>query len=233
MELAKSFDPAAIESRWYAEWERRGYFAAGLDAGKPAFCIQLPPPNVTGLLHMGHAFNQTIMDALTRYHRMRGLNTLWLPGTDHAGIATQIVVERQLEGQGTSREQLGREKFVEQVWAWKEQSGSTITAQMRRLGASCDWQREYFTMDPKLSRVVTETFVRLYEQGLIYRGKRLVNWDPVLLTAVSDLEVESEEEDGSPLAHHLPVRGRSDQHCAGSRSRRPVPRPCSATSRSR
>jgi valyl-tRNA synthetase len=197
MELAKSFDPAAIESRWYAEWERRGYFAAGLDAGKPAFCIQLPPPNVTGLLHMGHAFNQTIMDALTRYHRMRGLNTLWLPGTDHAGIATQIVVERQLEGQGTSREALGREKFVEQVWAWKEQSGSTITAQMRRLGASCDWAREYFTMDPKLSRVVAETFVRLYEQGLIYRGKRLVNWDPVLLTAVSDLEVESEEEDGS------------------------------------
>ena len=197
MELAKSFDPAAIESRWYAEWEQRGYFAAGLDAGKPAFCIQLPPPNVTGLLHMGHAFNQTIMDALTRYHRMRGFNTLWLPGTDHAGIATQIVVERQLEGQGTSREALGREKFVEQVWAWKEQSGSTITAQMRRLGASCDWRREYFTMDPKLSRVVTETFVRLYEQGLIYRGKRLVNWDPVLLTAVSDLEVESEEEDGS------------------------------------
>ena len=196
MELAKSFDPAAIESRWYAEWERRGYFAAGLDAGKPAFCIQLPPPNVTGPLHMGHAFNQTIMDVLTRYHRMCGLNTLWLPGTDHAGIATQIVVERQLEGQGTSREALGREKFVEQVWAWKEQSGSTITAQMRRLGASCDWSREYFTMDPKLSRVVAETFVRLYEQGLIYRGKRLVNWDPVLLTAVSDLEVESEEENG-------------------------------------
>jgi valyl-tRNA synthetase len=194
--LAKSFDPAAIESRWYAEWERRGYFAAGLDAGKPAFSIQLPPPNVTGVLHMGHAFNQTIMDALTRYHRMRGFNTLWLPGTDHAGIATQIVVERQLEAQGTSREALGREQFVEQVWQWKEQSGATITAQMRRLGASCDWRREYFTMDPKLSRVVTETFVRLYEQGLIYRGKRLVNWDPVLLTAVSDLEVESEEEDG-------------------------------------
>jgi valyl-tRNA synthetase len=196
VELAKSFEPRAVESRWYAEWERRGYLAAGLDPGKQAFCIQLPPPNVTGVLHMGHAFQMTIMDALTRYHRMRGFNTLWLPGTDHAGIATQIVVERQLEAEGGSRERLGREKFVEQVWAWKEQSGSFISQQMRRLGASCDWSREYFTMDAKLSAVVTETFVRLYEQGLIYRGKRLVNWDPVLLTAVSDLEVESEEEDG-------------------------------------
>jgi valyl-tRNA synthetase len=197
MELAKSFDPRAIESRWYAEWERRGYFAASTRADASAFCIQLPPPNVTGTLHMGHAFNQTIMDALTRYHRMRGDNTLWLPGTDHAGIATQIVVERQLEAQGTSRQNLGREQFVAAVWEWKERAGSTITRQMRRLGASCDWRREYFTMDPKLSRVVTETFVRLHDQGLIYRGKRLVNWDPVLLTAVSDLEVESEEEEGS------------------------------------
>jgi valyl-tRNA synthetase len=194
--LAKSFDPAAIEQRWYRRWEERGYFAAGAAPGKSAFCIQLPPPNVTGVLHMGHAFNQTIMDALTRYHRMRGDNTLWLPGTDHAGIATQIVVERQLEAGGGSRERLGRERFVDKVWEWKRQSGSTITEQMRRLGASCDWSREYFTMDEKLSRVVVETFVRLYEQGLIYRGKRLVNWDPVLLTAVSDLEVESEEEDG-------------------------------------
>jgi valyl-tRNA synthetase len=196
MELAKSFDPRAVESRWYAEWERRGYFAAGSTPGKPAFSIQLPPPNVTGVLHMGHAFNQTIMDALTRYHRMRGFNTLWLPGTDHAGIATQIVVERQLEAEGTSRAALGRERFIATVWDWKEHSGSIITQQMRRLGASCDWRREYFTMDAKLSPVITETFVRLYEQGLIYRGKRLVNWDPVLLTAVSDLEVESEEEDG-------------------------------------
>src|SRR5262245_13956662 len=194
MELAKSFDPRTVESHWYAEWERRGYFAASTAPGKAAFCIQLPPPNVTGVLHMGHAFNQTIMDALTRYHRMWGFNTLWLPGTDHAGIATQIVIERQLEGLGTSRTALGREQFIGQVWKWKEQSGSTITEQMRRLGASCDWRREYFTMDPKHSRAVTETFVRLYEQGLIYRGKRLVNWDPVLLTAVSDLEVESEEE---------------------------------------
>jgi len=196
MELAKTFDPAAIEARWYPFWDARGYFRAGAVPDKPAFCIQLPPPNVTGVLHMGHAFNQTIMDALTRYHRMRGDNTLWLPGTDHAGIATQIVVERQLEAQGTSRETLGRERFQEKVWVWKEQSGSTITEQMRRLGASCDWRREYFTMDAKLSPVVTETFVRLYEQGLIYRGKRLVNWDPKLGTAVSDLEVESAEEEG-------------------------------------
>jgi valyl-tRNA synthetase len=196
VELAKSFEPRAVESRWYAEWERRGYFAAGLDPGKPAFSIQLPPPNVTGVLHMGHAYQMTIMDALARYHRMRGFNTLWLPGTDHAGIATQIVVERQLEAEGASRAALGRERFVAKVWEWKERSGSTISEQMRRLGTSCDWAREYFTMDAKLSAVVTETFVRLYEQGLIYRGKRLVNWDPILLTAVSDLEVESEEEDG-------------------------------------
>src|SRR5262245_45519993 len=171
MEIAKSFDPRAVESSWYDEWERRGYFDAGLAPGKPAFAIQLPPPNVTGVLHMGHAFQHTIMDALTRYHRMRGHNTLWLPGTDHAGIATQIVVERQLEMQGTSRTALGRERFVEKVFEWKEQSGATISQQMRRLGASCDWRREYYTMDPKLSRVVTETFVRLFEQGLIYRGK--------------------------------------------------------------
>ena len=196
MSLDKSFDPRAIEQRWYRLWEESGWFAAGAAPGRPAFAIQLPPPNVTGVLHMGHAFNQTIMDALTRYHRMRGANTLWLPGTDHAGIATQIVVERQLEQAGATREGLGREKFVDKVWEWKRRSGSTITEQMRRLGDSCDWSREYFTMDEKLSRVVIETFVRLYEQGLIYRGKRLVNWDPVLLTAVSDLEVESEEEDG-------------------------------------
>ena len=196
MPLDKSFDPRAVEQRWYERWEKSGWFAAGATPGAPAFSIQLPPPNVTGLLHMGHAFNQTIMDALTRYHRMRGYNTLWLPGTDHAGIATQIVVERQLETQGTSRQALGRERFVEKVWEWKTQSGSTITQQMRRLGASSDWSREYFTMDEKLSRVVIETFVRLAEQGLIYRGKRLVNWDPELHTAVSDLEVDSEEEDG-------------------------------------
>jgi len=197
MELAKSFEPADIEKFWREEWEKRGYFAATTAPEKPSFSIQLPPPNVTGTLHMGHAFNQTIMDGLTRYHRMRGFNTAWIPGTDHAGIATQIVVERQLDAQKISRHDLGREKFVEKVWEWKEKSGSTITGQMRRMGASTDWDREYFTMDPKMSNVVTEVFVRLFEQGLIYRGKRLVNWDPVLGTAVSDLEVVSEEEDGS------------------------------------
>ncbi|MBL8408436.1 MAG: valine--tRNA ligase, partial [Candidatus Accumulibacter sp.] len=197
MELAKSFEPVDIERRWYPEWEARGYFGAGLDAEKPnAFCILLPPPNVTGTLHMGHGFNQAIMDALTRYHRMRGDNTLWQPGTDHAGIATQIVVERQLDAQGISRHELGREKFLEKVWEWKEFSGNTITRQMRRLGTSPDWSRERFTMDAGLSRTVTETFVRLYREGLIYRGKRLVNWDPVLQTAVSDLEVVQEEEPG-------------------------------------
>ncbi|AMO22266.1 valine--tRNA ligase [Ramlibacter solisilvae] len=200
--LSKSFEPAPIEARWGSVWEERGYARAGWRGtgqareGEPAFAIQLPPPNVTGTLHMGHAFNQTIMDSLTRYHRMRGFNTLWVPGTDHAGIATQIVVERQLQDQQLSRHDLGRKNFVAKVWEWKEKSGNIITSQMRRLGASVDWSHEYFTMDDKLSNVVTETFVRLYEQGLIYRGKRLVNWDPELKSAVSDLEVESEEEDG-------------------------------------
>ncbi len=207
MELNKSFEPGSIESTWGPEWERRGCFAAGLDPQRPAFAIQLPPPNVTGILHMGHAFNQTIMDALTRYHRMRGFNTLWLPGTDHAGIATQIVVERQLEANGSSRETLGREAFVERVWDWKRYSGGTIISQMKRLGASADFAREYFTMDESLSKVVAETFVQLYEQGLIYRGKRLVNWDPKLGTAVSDLEVESEEEDGRIWLIRYPLAG--------------------------
>ncbi len=197
MELAKAFEPADIERRWYPEWEARNYFAAGVDRSKQDnFCILLPPPNVTGTLHMGHGFNQTIMDALTRYYRMKGANTLWQPGTDHAGIATQIVVERQLDAQGISRHDLGREKFLEKVWEWKEYSGNTITKQMRRMGTSPDWKRERFTMDAGLNKVVTETFVRLYNEGLIYRGKRLVNWDPKLHTAVSDLEVVQEEEDG-------------------------------------
>ena len=194
--LAKSFEPAAIENRWSPLWEQSEMYEPTLDAAKPSFSIQLPPPNVTGTLHMGHAFNQTIMDSLTRYHRMRGHNTLWVPGTDHAGIATQIVVERKLQAEGKNRYDLGREKFAEKVWEWKEESGSTITRQMRRMGDSVAWQHEYFTMNPKMSKVVTSTFVQLYEQGLIYRGKRLVNWDPVLKSAVSDLEVESEEEDG-------------------------------------
>jgi valyl-tRNA synthetase len=194
--IPKSFEPAAVERTWYPLWEARGYFRAGLEAGRPAFGIQLPPPNVTGILHMGHAFNQTIMDALTRYHRMKGCNTLWLPGTDHAGIATQIVVERQLEQDGTPRSAMTRQQFVDRVWQWKQYSGDTILQQMKRLGDSCDWSRAYFTMDERLSRVVVDTFVRLYEQGLVYRGQRLVNWDPKLQTAVSDLEVESEEEEG-------------------------------------
>lgn len=195
-ELAKSFEPGPIEAKWAPLWEQRAAFAPSLDAAKPSFSIQLPPPNVTGVLHMGHAFNQTIMDALTRFHRMRGFNTLWVPGTDHAGIATQIVVERQLQQQGVSRHDLGRKNFVAKVWEWKQQSGATITQQMRRVGASVDWNHEYFTMDEDLSTIVTSTFCTLYEQGLIYRGKRLVNWDPVLKSAVSDLEVVSEEEDG-------------------------------------
>ena len=206
--LSKSFEPAALEAHWGPEWEKRGYGVAGHrgtqapKADAPNFAIQLPPPNVTGTLHMGHAFNQTIMDSLTRYHRMMGFNTAWIPGTDHAGIATQIVVERQLQGQGISRHDMGptpaeaRKNFVSKVWEWKEQSGNTITKQMRRMGDSVDWTREYFTMDDKLSKVVSETFVKLYEQGLIYRGKRLVSWDPVLQSAVSDLEVENTEADG-------------------------------------
>ena len=196
-ELAKSYEPAPIEAYWGPEWENRGIANASMIEGKENFSIQLPPPNVTGTLHMGHAFNQTIMDGLVRHARMSGKNTLWVPGTDHAGIATQIVVERQLDAQKVSRHDLGREKFLEKVWEWKETSGNTITRQIRRLGASIDWGKEYFTMDSKMSKAVVEVFVRLHEQGLIYRGKRLVNWDPVLGTAVSDLEVVSEEEDGS------------------------------------
>ena len=195
-ESPKSFEPAAIEAHWGPLWEQSGVYAPSLDPAKRSFAVQLPPPNVTGTLHMGHAFNQTIMDALTRYHRMRGFNTLWVPGTDHAGIATQIVVERQLQEAGISRHELGREAFLKQVWDWKHSSGATITRQMRRMGDSVSWAHEYFTMDPALSATVTETFVRLFDEGLIYRGKRLVSWDPVLKSAVSDLEVESEEEEG-------------------------------------
>jgi valyl-tRNA synthetase len=194
--MDKTFEPKSIEARWYPLWESRGWFAPRGGTDTPAYCIMIPPPNVTGSLHMGHAFQDTLMDALTRYHRMRGAATLWQPGTDHAGIATQMVVERQLAAQGVTRHDLGREKFIERVWQWKAESGGTITRQLRRLGASVDWSRERFTMDEGLSRAVTEVFVRLYEKGLIYRGQRLVNWDPVLHTAVSDLEVMSEEESG-------------------------------------
>jgi len=193
--MDKAYTPADIEQRIYARWESSGLFAPqGLGTD---YCIVIPPPNVTGALHMGHAFQDTIMDALIRYHRMRGDATLWQPGTDHAGIATQMVVERQLESEGTSRAMLGRQEFIKRVWKWKGESGDTIARQMRRLGASVDWSRDRFTMDESLSKAVTEVFVRLYEEGLIYRGKRLVNWDPVLQTAVSDLEVLNTEEEGS------------------------------------
>ena len=190
----KTYNPHAIEQRWYETWEKRNYFAP--TGGEQAYCIMIPPPNVTGSLHMGHAFQDTIMDALIRYHRMKGENTLWQVGTDHAGIATQMVVERQLEAENKNRHDLGRDNFIERVWQWKQESGGTITRQLRRMGTSVDWSRERFTMDDGLSEAVKEVFVRLYEEGLIYRGKRLVNWDPVLHTAVSDLEVLSEEENG-------------------------------------
>ncbi|MEW6765715.1 MAG: valine--tRNA ligase [Pseudomonadota bacterium] len=203
--MEKTYDPQQIEARWYAEWERANHFAPRLAPDAPAYCIMLPPPNVTGSLHMGHAFQDTIMDGLIRYHRMRGDQTLWQPGTDHAGIATQMVVERRLAAQGQTRHDLGREAFIDKVWEWKAESGGTITRQMRRLGASPDWSRERFTMDEGLSDAVRETFVRLYDDGLIYRGKRLVNWDPVLHTAVSDLEVISEEENGSLWHFHYPL----------------------------
>ena len=208
--MLNKYSPSDIETKHYQNWEAKGYFAPDMDLAKLSFAIQLPPPNVTGTLHMGHAFNQTIMDGLTRYYRMKGCNTAWIPGTDHAGIATQIVVERQLAAEGVSRHDLGREAFLEKVWAWKNISGGTITQQMRRVGCSADWQREYFTMDEARAQTVTEVFVRLFEQGLIYRGKRLVNWDPVLGTAVSDLEVESVEEQGSMWHIRYPLADGSD-----------------------
>jgi len=201
--MDKAFSPADIESRIYARWEAGGFFAPS--GHGPAYSIVIPPPNVTGTLHMGHAFQDTIMDSLIRYHRMRGFDTLWQPGTDHAGIATQMVVERQLNAAGTSRVALGREAFVERVWQWKAQSGGLIANQLRRLGASVDWQRDRFTMDAGLSKAVTEVFVRLYAEGLIYRGKRLVNWDPVLKTALSDLEVVADEEQGSLWHLRYPI----------------------------
>ncbi|MFB3091469.1 MAG: valine--tRNA ligase, partial [Gammaproteobacteria bacterium] len=192
--MEKTYNPQSIESQWYQTWERAGYFSP--EGNGSSYCIMLPPPNVTGSLHMGHAFQHTLMDILIRYHRMNGDKTLWQCGTDHAGIATQMVVERQLEQQGTDRHELGREKFIESVWDWKTESGSTITRQLRRLGTSMDWSRERFTLDEGLSDAVREVFIQLYKEGLIYRGKRLVNWDPVLHTAISDLEVISEEENG-------------------------------------
>ena len=196
--MEKTYNPQSIEQLWYKSWEDKGYFSITDNTHEtPAdssYCIMIPPPNVTGSLHMGHAFQDTIMDTLTRYHRMKGEKTLWQPGTDHAGIATQMVVERLLNAQGKTRHDLGRDKFIEKIWDWKEHSGNTISQQLRRMGSSLDWSRERFTMDDGLSDAVKEVFVQLYEEDLIYRGKRLVNWDPVLHTAVSDLEVLSEEE---------------------------------------
>ena len=203
--MDKTFSPADIETRWYEEWEAKNYFAPS--SGEESYCIPIPPPNVTGTLHMGHGFQQAIMDALIRYNRMKGCSTLWQVGTDHAGIATQMLVERQLEAEGVSRHDLGRDQFIDKVWEWKEKSGGTITQQLRRLGASVDWSRERFTMDPELSEAVKEVFVRLYDEGLIYRGQRLVNWDPKLHTAISDLEVVQEEEAGSLWHLRYPVAG--------------------------
>ncbi len=208
--MEKTFEPREIEQHWYSKWEQLGYFKPSGEG--ESYCIMIPPPNVTGTLHMGHAFQDTIMDALIRYQRMRGRNTLWQAGSDHAGIATQMVVERQLNTQGIKRSDIGREAFIEKVWEWKEQSGNSITNQLRRMGASLDWEHERFTMDPELSVAVTEAFVRLYDDDLIYRGKRLVNWDPVLLTAVSDLEVISEEEQGHLWHIRYPVVSENSQH---------------------
>ncbi|MGI9295736.1 MAG: class I tRNA ligase family protein, partial [Pseudomonadales bacterium] len=207
--MKKTYDPSELEQRWYQFWEANNYFAAtnsSAAADRDPFCIMIPPPNVTGSLHMGHGFQLAIMDALIRFHKMRGHNTLWQVGTDHAGIATQMVVERQLEADGTSRHELGRAAFEDKVWEWKEQSGGTITQQLRRMGAALDWSRERFTMDPGLSAAVQEVFVRLHEEGLIYRGKRLVNWDPALHTAISDIEVVSEEEQGSLWHFRYPLK---------------------------
>ena len=206
--LEKTYDPAAVEAKRYAEWERSGAFAADPAGTKAPYTIMMPPPNVTGSLHMGHALTMTLQDVLTRYNRMRGRDALWQPGTDHAGIATQMVVERQLAAQNTSRHDLGREAFLKRVWQWKEQSGGTITDQLRRLGASPDWARERFTMDEGLSGAVRKTFVSLYKQDLIYRDKRLVNWDPKLLTAISDLEVVQKETEGAYWHFNYPVEGR-------------------------
>ncbi|MCK5275108.1 MAG: class I tRNA ligase family protein, partial [Alphaproteobacteria bacterium] len=205
--LDKNWRPAEVEAKQYANWEKNGDFAAGAKAGADPYCIVIPPPNVTGSLHMGHALNNTLQDILIRHKRMNGLNVLWQPGTDHAGIATQMVVERKLEAEGVKRRDLGREKFLEKVWEWKEESGGTITGQLRRLGASCDWSRERFTMDEGLSRAVLKVFVALHKQGLIYKDKRLVNWDPKLHTAISDLEVLQTEIKGHLWHFKYPVEG--------------------------
>src|ERR1041385_7616 len=196
LEIPKTYNPQEVEARWYSWWESKGFFRADARSGKPSFVTMMPPPNVTGSLHMGHMLNHTVQDVIVRRKRMQGFNTLWLPGMDHAGISTQVVVERELAKQGIKRQDLGREKFVERVWEWKKQYGGIILKQIRRIGGSCDWSRERFTLDEGLSRAVREVFVRLYEDGLIYRGNRLINWCPRCMTALSDIEVEHEETKG-------------------------------------
>ena len=240
-DLPKAYDPTAIEDHWAEYWVRENLFAQPIPASAPdrtrrldgesPFVILLPPPNVTGRLHMGHMLNQTEMDILTRWRRMSGDRALWLPGTDHAGIATQMMVERQLTAEGTTRQQLGREAFVERVWEWKRHYGGAILDQMKRLGASVDWQREYFTMDERLSVAVREAFVRLYEQGLIYRGAYIVNWCPRCQTAISDLEVVYDEHKGHLWEIRYPVHRRRQARKPASSSPSPPrgPRPCSAT----
>src|SRR5512136_2086530 len=210
-ELAKGYEPHDVEKKWYAEWETKGYFHAQVPSDKPSYSIVIPPPNITGVLHMGHALNNTLQDILCRWKRMKGFNVLWMPGTDHAGIATQNVVERQLAAEGKNRHDLGREKFIERVWEWKKESGGQIIGQMKRLGASCDWERERFTMDEGLSKSVREVFVRLYEEGLIYRDNRLINWCPRCHTALSDIEVEHAEQAGHLWHLRYPVVG-SDRY---------------------
>ncbi|MDP6884756.1 MAG: class I tRNA ligase family protein, partial [Rhodospirillales bacterium] len=209
--LDKTYRPATVEERIYSRWEAAGAFACGRSPDARPYTIVIPPPNVTGSLHIGHALNNTLQDILVRFERMRGRDVLWQPGTDHAGIATQMVVERQLEGEGTTRHQLGREAFVNRVWEWKAESGDTITRQLRRLGASCDWSRERFTLDDGLSTAVRKVFVDLYKQGLIYKDKRLVNWDPKLHTAISDLEVEQRETTGKLWYFRYPIEGRDGE----------------------
>src|SRR5438093_1727101 len=207
-EISKTYNPQEVEGRWYQLWESRGYFRADAKSTRPRFVLVMPPPNVTGSLHMGHMLNDTVQDVIVRRKRMLGFNTLWLPGMDHAGIATQNVVEKELAKEGLSGHDLGREKFVERVWEWKKQYGGIILKQIRRIGASCDWSRERFTFDEGLSRAVREVFVRLYDEGLIYRGKRLINWCPRCLTALSDLEVRYESLDSKLYHIKYPLKGR-------------------------
>src|SRR5215468_11157311 len=205
-EIPKTYNPQEVEGRWYQWWESKGFFRADAHSHKPPFVLMMPPPNVTGSLHMGHMLNQTVHDVIVRRKRMQGFNTLWLPGMDHAGIATQNVVERELGKEGLTRHDLGREKFVQRVWQWKEQYGGIILKQIRRIGASCDWSRERFTLDEGLSRAVREVFVRLYEEGLIYRGKRLINWCPRCLTALSDLETVHESAEATLYYIRYPLK---------------------------